>query len=75
MSDEEIELELPEEEAPQEEEPAYITELKRQLEAEKAGRQAAEQKLHQAARETHRAQSEVNDTNLQLVVKIGRAHV
>jgi len=68
MSDEEIELELPEEEAPQEEEPAYITDLKRQLEAEKAARIQAEQKAHQATRETHRAQSEVNDTNLQLVV-------
>lgn len=68
MSDEELELELPEEEAPQEEEPAYITDLKRQLEAEKAARQAAEQKLHMAAREVHHAQSEVNDTNLQLVV-------
>lgn len=72
MEDEdEIKLELaPEEEpeAPQEEEPAYITELKRQLDAEKAGRQAAEQKLHQAAVVVHQAKSEVNDTNLQLVV-------
>ena len=69
MSDEEIELELPpEEEAPQEEEPAYVTELKRQIEAERAGRQAAEQKLHQAAREIHQARGEVEDTNLQLVV-------
>jgi len=70
MEDEdEITLELPpEEEAPQEEEPAYITELKRQLDAEKAGRQAAEQKLHQAAVVVHQAKSEVNDTNLQLVV-------
>ena len=67
--DEELELELPpEEEAPQEEEPAYVTELKRQIEAERAGRQAAEQKLHQAAREIHQARGEVEDTNLQLVV-------
>lgn len=67
--EDEITLELPpEEEAPQEEEPAYITELKRQLDAEKAGRQAAEQKLHQAAVVVHQAKSEVNDTNLQLVV-------
>ena len=67
--EDEITLELPpEEEAPQEEEPAYITELKRHLDAEKAGRQAAEQKLHQAAVVVHQAKSEVNDTNLQLVV-------
>ena len=67
--DEELELELPpEEEAPQEEEPAYVTELKRQIEAERAGRQAAEQKLHYAAREIHHARGEVEDTNLQLVV-------
>lgn len=72
--DEELELELapedqPEvEEAPQEEEPAYITELKRQLEAEKAARIKAEQQAHQANRETHKARSEVEDTNLQLVI-------
>jgi len=72
MEDEdEITLELaPEEEpeAPQEEEPAYITDLKRQLAEEKAARIQAEQKVHQANRETHRAKSEVDDTNLQLVV-------
>jgi hypothetical protein len=67
--EDEITLELPpEEEAPQEEEPAYITELKRQLEAEKAGRIKAEQQAHQANRETHRARGEVDETNLQLVV-------
>jgi hypothetical protein len=72
MEDEdEITLELaPEEapEAPQEEEPAYITELKRQLAEEKAARIQAEQKAHQANRETHKAKSEVDETNLQLVV-------
>ncbi len=70
MEDEDdITLELPpEEEAPQEEEPAYVTELKRQLEAEKAGRMADQKKLHQAAREVHSARNEVDDTNLQLVV-------
>jgi len=69
MEDEdEITLELPpEEEQPQEEEP-YITELKRQLEAEKAARIKAEQQTHQANRETHRARGEVDETNLQLVV-------
>jgi len=68
MEDEdEITLELPPEEEPQEEEP-YITELKRQLAEEKAGRIKAEQQAHQANRETHRAKSEVDDTNLQLVV-------
>jgi hypothetical protein len=72
--DDDITLELaPEEEpeaveAPQEEEPAYITELKRQLSEEKAARIRAEQQVHQANRETHRAKSEVDDTNLQLVV-------
>lgn len=66
--EDEIILELPPEEEPQEEEPAYITELKRQLEVEKAARIQAEQKVHQANRETHRAKSEVDETNLQLVV-------
>jgi hypothetical protein len=69
--DDEITLELPEDDVPEvkeEAEPAYITDLKAQLAAEKAGRQAAEQKLHQAAREVHRARSDVDDTNLQLVV-------
>ena len=69
MEDEdEITLELPPEEEPQEEEPAYITELKRQLAEEKAGRIRAEQQAHQANRETHRARGEVDETNLQLVV-------
>lgn len=63
----EIELELPQDDTAAEE-PAYITDLKAQLAAEKAGRQAAEQKLHQAAREIHSARSEVDETNLQLVV-------
>jgi hypothetical protein len=72
--EEELTLELaPEEEpevveAPQEEEPAYITELKRQLAEEKAARIKAEQQAHQANRETHKARSEVDETNLQLVV-------
>ncbi len=66
-TDEELELELPQE-VEKEEEPDYITDLKRQLEAERAGRQAAEQRLHQAAREVHSARSEVDETNLQLVV-------
>ncbi len=73
MEDDDIELELeletPELEGNAEpEEPAYIADLKAQLAAEKAGRVAAEQKLHQAAREIHHARSEVDDTNLQLVV-------
>jgi hypothetical protein len=69
MEDEdEITLELPPEEEPQEEEPAYITDLKRQLAEEKAARIQAEQKAHQANRETHRARGEVDETNLQLVV-------
>lgn len=70
MEDEEIALELPleETEAEQEAEPEYISDLKRQIDAERAGRQAAEQKLHMAAREVHYARSEVDDTNLQLVV-------
>lgn len=68
-NEDDIELELPpEEEAPQEEEPAYITDLKRQLAEEKAARIQAEQKAHQASRETHRARGEVDETNLQLVV-------
>ena len=65
--DDELELELPEETS-QEEEPEYVLDLKRQIEAERSARQAAEQKLHQAAREVHRSRSEVDDTNLQLVV-------
>ena len=67
--EEEITLELPEDDETPEipSEPAYITDLKAQLAAEKAGRQAAEQRLHQAAREVHRARSDVDDTNLQLV--------
>lgn len=73
-NEEEISVELPEDDLPEvpevkeEAEPAYITDLKRQLEAEKAGRLAAEQKLHQADKAIHRARSEVEDTNLQLVV-------
>ena len=71
MEDEEIELELQQDDLPEATEesgPEYITDLKRQLEAEKAGRVAAEQKLHQAARDVHSARSEVDETNLQLVV-------
>jgi hypothetical protein len=70
MADEEeleLELEPPQEDAV-EEEPEYVLDLKRQIEAERAGRQAAEQKLHQANREVHRSRSEVDETNLQLVV-------
>lgn len=68
-TDEELELELPPEDgAPEEEEPDYIKDLKRQLDAEKAARLAAEQKLHSAAREVHQARNEVDETNLQLVV-------
>lgn len=69
--DDEIELELEQEElpeVPEDEEPEFVKDLKAQLAAEKAGRQAAEQRLHQAAREVHHARSEVDDTNLQLVV-------
>lgn len=69
--DEDIVLEMsPEDtpETPQEDEPAYITELKRQLEAEKSARINAEQRAHQSDRETHRARGEVEDTNLHLVV-------
>jgi hypothetical protein len=72
---EEIELELPDDDlqevegaAPVVEEPAYIIELRKQLDTERAARTAAEQRLHQANRETHRARSEVDETNLQLVV-------
>lgn len=74
MSDnieEEVELELPETEepeTPEPPEPEYVTELKRQIETERAARQAAEQKLHQAAKDVHRSRAEVEDTNLQLVV-------
>lgn len=69
--DDEIELELEQEElpeVPENEEPEFVKDLKAQLAAEKAARAAAEQKLHQAAREVHHARSEVDDTNLQLVV-------
>ncbi len=73
MTNDDIELELQDEEAPQEagaqqEEPSYITDLRRQLDDERAARAAAEQKLHQANRETYNARNEVEDTNLQLVV-------
>ena len=71
MSDnieEEVELELPETEEPEPPEPEYVTDLKRQIEEERAARQAAEQKLHQAAKDIHRSRAEVDDTNLQLVV-------
>ena len=73
-NEDEINIELEQEDLPEvpevkeEAEPAYITDLKRQLEAEKAGRLAAEQKLHQADKAIYRARSEVEDTNLQLVV-------
>ena len=69
---EDITVELPEDDLPDTpavtEEPAYITDLKRQLETERSARAAAEQKLHQANREVHRARGDVEDTNLQLVV-------
>jgi hypothetical protein len=71
MEDDDITLELSEAdaiEAAEAEEPEYILSLRDQLAAEKAGRQAAEQKLHQAAREIHHARGEVEETNLQLVV-------
>lgn len=70
-NEEEITIDLQEDEVPEvveAAEPEYITELKRQLEAERAGRAAAEQKLHQAARDVHHARNEVDETNLQLVV-------
>ena len=71
MEEDDITLELSEAdaiEAAEAEEPEYIMSLRDQLAAEKAGRQAAEQKLHQAAREIHHARGEVEETNLQLVV-------
>lgn len=73
MPNDDIELELQDEEVqqeaePQQEEPAYIIELRRQLDAEKAARAAAEQKLHQANREAHIARSEADETNLQMVI-------
>jgi hypothetical protein len=71
MEEDDITLELSEAdaiEAAEAEEPEYILSLRDQLAAEKAGRQAAEQKLHQAAREIHHARGEVEETNLQLVV-------
>jgi hypothetical protein len=71
MDEDEITLEISESDAiaaAEEQEPEYILTLREQLAAEKAGRLAAEQKLHQAAREVHSARSEVDETNLQLVV-------
>jgi hypothetical protein len=71
MEEDDITLDLSEAdaiEAAEAEEPEYILSLRDQLAAEKAGRQAAEQKLHQAAREIHHARGEVEETNLQLVV-------
>lgn len=71
MDEEEITLDTTEDEAAPEveaKEPEYVLELKRQIEAERAARQAAEHKLHQAARDVHSARNEVDDTNLQLVV-------
>lgn len=71
----ELELELDQsgDDAPVEdkapaEEPAYITELRRQLDAERAARKDAEQRAHQASRETFKARNEADETNLQLVV-------
>lgn len=71
MDEDDITLELSESEAIDaavEQEPEYILTLRDQLEAERAGRAAAEKKLHQAAREIHSARNEVDETNLQLVV-------
>lgn len=71
MEEDDITLDLSEAdaiEAAEAEEPEYILSLRDQLAAEKAGRKAAEQKLHQAAREIHHARGEVEETNLQLVV-------
>lgn len=71
MEDEDITLDMSEADAIEEaeaSEPESIADLKRQLEDERLGRRAAEQKLHQAAREVHSARGEVEETNLQLVV-------
>jgi hypothetical protein len=71
MDDDDITLELSESDAilaAEEQEPEYILTLREQLAAEKAGRAAAEKRLLQAAREVHSARSEVDETNLQLVV-------
>jgi hypothetical protein len=71
MDEEDITLEIFESDAitaAEDQEPEYILTLREQLEAERAGRAAAEKKLHQAAREVHIARNEVDETNLQLVV-------
>lgn len=44
-----------------------LGELKKQLEAERIARAEAERRAAEAARQAHRAQNEVEDTNLQLV--------
>ena len=67
-NEDEITLELPPEEEPQEEEPAYITDLKRQLEVERSARMQAERQAHEATVVAHYSRNEVDDTNLQLVV-------
>lgn len=71
--DEDVLLELPPEEEPsqedaKQEEPEYIVELRKQLEAERAARANAERQLHQSQIEVHKARIDVDDTNLQLVV-------
>jgi hypothetical protein len=71
MDEDDITLELSESDAiaaAEDQEPEYILTLREQLAAERAGRAEAERKLHQAAREVHSARSEVDETNLQLVV-------
>jgi phage I-like protein len=69
-NEEDITLELPagEAEASQDDEPAYITDLKRQLDAERSARINAERQVHEAAVVVHRSRSEVDETNFQLVV-------
>jgi len=66
------EAETPEivvEEAPKKAIPADegIENLKKQLEAEKTRREAAERKAQEAAQAVHQAKAEVDDTNLQLI--------
>jgi hypothetical protein len=72
-NEDDIELELPGDDTlvaddTPPEEPAYITDLRKQLEDERAARRDAEQRAHQASRESFKARSEADETNLQLVV-------
>lgn len=73
MEDEEIHVEIDKDEAPETVETVItpedgISELKRQLESERALRLQAEQRAHQAKSEAYQAKNEVQDTNLQLVM-------